>query len=131
MGFLDNFLGAQKDTAHSDWKALTDINQLEDIVSDSYEKPIVIFKHSIRCGISSMVKYQLEEQWNLSDLNFDFYYLDLITYRPISNDIAKRFKVVHQSPQIIIIKDGQAIFDTSHHMISTLGIREVLEQEVG
>ncbi len=102
----------------TNWKQLEHPEQLEEIKEMSKSKPVAIFKHSIRCGVSSMVKSQLEREWNLSPEEVTFYYLDLITYRPISNQIEKDFDVVHQSPQLILIKNGEVVYHDSHYSIS-------------
>ena len=126
MGFLDRLISAQQAEILGDWKVLNDLIQLDQIKADSYHKPVVLFKHSIRCGTSSKMIHQLENPWDVSTEDLDFYYLDLINYRAISNEIADQFGVAHQSPQIIIQKDGKAIYDTSHHMISVDGIRSAI-----
>lgn len=95
------------------WLPLTDDKQLDEIVNASYQKPIAIYKHSTRCSVSVMVKKALEQQWRLS-ADIPVYYLDLLAYRPISNRIAELFNVEHQSPQLILLKDGKAIYDASH-----------------
>jgi bacillithiol system protein YtxJ len=96
------------------WLPLTDDRQLDEILTASYQKPIAIYKHSTRCSVSVMVKKGLEQQWHLSDQQLPIYYLDLLTYRPISNRIAELFHVVHQSPQLILIRDGKSIYNASH-----------------
>ena len=73
-----------------------------------------------------MVKRQLENEWNLDTADIDFYYLDLINYRPISNQIAEDFQVVHQSPQLIVIKDGKAIYHDSHYSISVNQVKSTI-----
>ena len=98
------------------WIELTDLQQLEQIKEQSKLQPVVIFKHSTRCSISSMAKTRLEQD-PLPD-EVLFYYLDLITYRPVSSQIAEDFKVYHQSPQILIIKDGECTFNVSHYGIT-------------
>jgi len=110
-----------------DWKTLDSAAQLVQIKEDSFTKPVMIFKHSTTCGISAFAKQKLEDNWDFSPEEFDFYYLDLLTYRPISNQIRDDFGVTHQSPQIILIKDGKAVFDTSHHQINSQAIRKSLE----
>lgn len=102
----------------SSWKILDNIEQLDSIHEESGTKPTVIFKHSTRCGISLHAKHNLESDWNFNENELIFYYLDLLEHRDISNEIAKRFNVIHQSPQIIILKQGKSIFDTSHNAIS-------------
>ena len=127
MGFLDKLFNAEQASLREDWKVLNRIEQLEEIKKASYNKPAVIFKHSISCGISGMAKYKLEENWNFQDEDLDFYYLDLINNRPVSNAVAQTFNVVHQSPQILVIKDGVSIYDTSHHMVGVPAIKKALE----
>lgn len=126
MGFMDRFLGAQGEGITSQWKSLTDIATLEEIKEKSKAKPVVIFKHSTRCGISMMAKHQLESDWNFDEQDLDFYYLDLLRYRDVSNEVSRQFGITHHSPQIIVIKNGKAVFDTSHHMISNKAIRASL-----
>ena len=100
MGFLDRILAAEQADIHNDWKVLQEVHQLDSLISDSFNKPVVIFKHSIRCGTSAMAKFQLEQSWDFSAEDLDFYYLDLINHRKISNQIAEVLNVVHQSPQM-------------------------------
>jgi bacillithiol system protein YtxJ len=78
----------------------------------------LIFKHSTRCSISLMAKRRFEMDWSELPDNLPLYYLDLIKYRDISNQIAEDFQVHHQSPQLLVIKDGECILDQSHSGIS-------------
>lgn len=107
------------------WNTLSSIEQLEAIKSASYQQPQVIFKHSTRCSISSMVLNRLER----SDApeNIRFHYLDLLAYRPLSNQIAEDFSVHHESPQVLLIKNGECIYDESHQGIR---MEELAEQAV-
>lgn len=95
------------------WIPLTNLGQLNEIVALSNEKPVAIFKHSTRCSISRFALKQFENEFALED-KVDAYFLDLIEYRDVSNEIANRFQVVHQSPQLLLIKNGQSIYDASH-----------------
>ncbi|MGB1121066.1 MAG: bacillithiol system redox-active protein YtxJ, partial [Saprospiraceae bacterium] len=105
-------------TAYIDWQLLNTAEGIEAIKEKSTEKPQVIFKHSTRCSISSMAKRRLERNWNIDESKVDIYYLDLIAYRSISNLVSSDFGVTHQSPQILIIKNKEAVFHTSHNDIS-------------
>ena len=96
-----------------EWNALTSISQLDDIIAESAEMPVLIFKHSTRCGISRMALRGFELDFKPDD-GMKPYYLDLLHFREVSDAIASRFGVVHQSPQILLVKDGQSIYDTSH-----------------
>lgn len=94
------------------WIPLDEEEQLEKIIERSQNTPQVIFKHSTRCSISSMAKNRLDK--NDQPEGIDFYYLDLIKHRNISNKIAEEFKVQHQSPQVLIIRDGKCTYTESH-----------------
>ena len=106
-----------------EWIQLTSDEQLSHIINLSKERPQVIFKHSTRCSISSVAWKRVQKKD--SETGIDFYFLDLVAYRNLSNKIAEIFKVHHESPQVLVIKDGQCIFDESHLSIS---IDEILEQ---
>src|SRR5690349_3626476 len=105
------------------WIPLTSEEQLDEIVAKSASKPQVIFKHSTRCSISSVAQQRLQKGKLPEDI--DFYYLDLLTYRAISNQIAETFKVHHESPQVLVIKDGKCVYDESHLAIS---MDEIVDQ---
>jgi bacillithiol system protein YtxJ len=118
MSFLKNMFGASNDetTSKVDWRLLTDLGQLNEIIEESTEKPVVIFKHSTRCYISKSALKQFENEFNLQEKVIP-YFLDLLEHRNISNEITTRFGVEHQSPQLILIKDGKAVYDASHESI--------------
>jgi bacillithiol system protein YtxJ len=103
-------------SSNINWIALTDLKDLESMIQESFEHPVLVFKHSTRCSISRMALRQFETDWNL-DGKITPYFLDLLEYRPISNAIAERLGVVHQSPQVIVVKEGQAVYDASHEAI--------------
>lgn len=105
-----------------EWIPLTDEAQLEDIILKSGAKAQVIFKHSTRCSISSVAMQRLKRGMLPPDL--DFYYLDLISYRKLSNKVAEKFGVPHESPQILIIRNGTCVYDESHMSISVDDIIE-------
>lgn len=98
------------------WIRLTDISQLEEIdaLSKRESSSVAIFKHSTRCSISSMALSRV----NRGEATMPAYLLDLIQHHEISNAIANRYQVMHESPQLLIIKDGKAVHHSSHTMIS-------------
>lgn len=98
------------------WIQLHSDDQLKEIVEKSKNKAQVIFKHSTRCGISAVAKNRLDKASKPE--NADFYYLDLISYRGLSNKIAELFKVYHESPQVLVIRNGECVYDESHMGIS-------------
>lgn len=104
------------------WIDLKSEDQLKELIEKSQEKPQVIFKHSFRCGISSMAKNRLER--SIAPANADFYFLDLITYRNLSDKISSTFNVYHESPQILLIKNGECVYDESHTSITMAEIED-------
>ena len=106
------------------WIPLTDENQLAEIVEISQQKPVVIFKHSTRCSISSTALNRFERAWDTE--NTPAYYLDLIAYRPISGQIAEQFNVEHQSPQVLVIDKGACPYSATHWDISVEEIKPYL-----
>jgi bacillithiol system protein YtxJ len=105
------------------WNTLTDVAQLNAIKEKSFEKPQVLFKHSTRCGVSSIALKRLEKAPVISIA--DFHFLDLIRFRKISDKIAEEFGVYHESPQILVIKNAQCVYDESHLGIN---VQELSEQ---
>lgn len=118
MGFLDNVKKASRADIPSNWIRLEASAKVDEAIESSNKKPIAFFKHSTRCGISVQVKTGLEEQYDLDTTDLDFYYLDLLEYRQISNYIAEKTGVIHQSPQLIVIKNGEVIYKDSHFSIN-------------
>jgi len=105
------------------WKILDKEEQLNVIKEASFNKTQLIFKHSTRCIISKMALKNFESDFNLED-TIDAYYLDLIAYRTISNEIADTFNVEHQSPQILVIKNGVVVYNESHEGIDAKVLKE-------
>lgn len=99
-------------------KFLTDPEQLNEIDQLSHSQPLIIFKHSTRCSVSNTVLSRFERDLKKSDLDPNrVYYLDLLTFRDISNEIASRYDVRHESPQSLLIKDGKCVYNASHLFI--------------
>ena len=94
------------------WIPLTEQGQLDALIERSNSIPQVIFKHSTRCGTSAMVLSRIER--SEAPASIDFHFLDLIRYRDISNRIAEKFAVHHESPQVLLIKNGECVYDESH-----------------
>lgn len=108
------------------WNTLAQESQIDGIVAESQEQPVLIFKHSTTCSISAMALSRMERKWDDGQVgDLKPYYLDLLANRGISSAIASRFGVNHQSPQILLISKGESIYDASHYEI---GFADVVEQ---
>lgn len=115
-----------------DWLTIESLTDIEKAVEDSYmesKKAVILFKHSTRCSISSTAKFRLENSLK-SNSDFIVYYLDLLNNRTLSNYLAERFAVRHESPQAIVLKNGKCIYHASHLSISINDIEESLQQGV-
>ena len=107
-----------------DWISLTSLEQLENITVDSEIETVYIFKHSTRCGISKMVLNRFEKSLSESIKKCKFYYLDLLAYRNISDQISLTFEIIHQSPQLLVIKNKVAVANASHYDILDMDIEK-------
>lgn len=118
MGLFNKLFG-ENDTkgtssGNIQWNDLTDIKQLDEIIQESATLPVLIFKHSTRCGISRMALGNFEKNYAIYVEDAKPYYLDLLEHRDISNEIANALHVTHQSPQLLLIKDGVVVYHASH-----------------
>jgi len=110
------------------WQTLNSKEQLETVLEESKNKPVIIFKHSTTCSISATAKSRLERQWDAGGLeNVKPYYLDLLSNRPVSNEIAEVLQVRHESPQLLLIQDGMCTYHASHLGISVDAVKKKVE----
>ena len=133
MGIFGNMFGGTEGTepkskkkSYLNWLPLTSIEQLETIKNESNTGAVLIFKHSTRCGISKMVIKQFEKLFTEENQHLKVYYLDLLNYRDISNEIAVKFQVMHQSPQLIVVRNGSTVHHASHNDITETELNRFL-----
>ncbi len=128
MGILNTIFGKEKvssiEKTKSIWTPLQSQEQLDELVILSSKEPVAIFKHSTRCGISRMVLRKFENNVSEELKDFKLFYLDLLNHRDISNEIAVKFAVQHQSPQLLVIKNGIAIAHASHNDIIAMDLKD-------
>lgn len=132
MSFLKNIFGENKSENESNenenakFFALENMKQLDEIDEISHSKPVVIFKNSTRCFISKTALKQFEAAFDFPEDKIEWYLLDLLNFREISNEIAHRYNVTHQSPQILVIRDGKSVFNESHDGISADDLKQFI-----
>lgn len=107
----------EKEMKEIPWNRLNSVSQLKAIAEESKTIPVVIFKHSTSCGISRMVLRNFEKTYAIDAKQMKLYFLDLLAFRDVSNEVGFTFQVIHQSPQLIVIKNGVAVAHASHHSI--------------
>ena len=130
MGLLGNLFGSKNNSGKKvddlPWIVLSSIEQIEEIKDKSKERPQLIFKHSTTCGISRMVLNMFEQGYSLNGEQADLYFLDLHAHRDVSNKVSEMFGVLHQSPQLLVVKNGTVTFHTSHGAIADTDLNSVV-----
>ena len=110
-----------------DWIDLTNESQLSSLIIKSSDKPVLIFKHSTRCGVSRMALKSFEKNYDIDSSDVKLYFLDLLKFRKLSNEISSKLNIIHQSPQVIVIRDKKVVYHDSHYGISVSSIKIVLD----
>ena len=129
MSIFNSIFGEPKPNSNSsniNWTPLENFGQIEEIIILSEQKSVIIFKHSTRCSISRMALKNFENEYDLGE-NVTAYFLDLISFREVSNEIASRFNVVHQSPQLLLIVGGKSVYDVSHSSIDAQELKSKIQ----
>lgn len=129
MGLINRLFGTSNEVIETNkfhWIPLTNSEQIEDIEVRSKDKVQVIFKYSTRCGINRIVMKEFEKAYESSVQDFDFYYLDILAFRTVSNTIATKYHIIHESPQVLVIKNGAVIAHASHSAINQMDLRAIL-----
>ncbi len=129
MGLFSDFLRGSDEVEKSSkirWTYLTEKGQIEEILLQSATKPVLIFKHSTRCGVSRMALKSFERDYDVDKADLELYFLDILKYRQLSNEISEKLEVHHQSPQVLLIKNKSVIYHDSHYQISVETVKEAL-----
>jgi bacillithiol system protein YtxJ len=133
MGLFKNLFSTKNEANESsskspslNWYKLTKVEQLANLSSISNDKVVVLFKHSTRCGISRMVWNQFQASADFPAGQVELFYLDLLSYREVSDAVAQQFQVLHQSPQLIILQHGQVVHHASHSAIVPSAVNQFL-----
>jgi bacillithiol system protein YtxJ len=126
MGVFNSLFGSkepQKEkVSYLKWIPLSSLDQLDTIKKQSKTESILIFKHSTRCGISKMVIKQFEGLFQENHQHLKVYYLDLLNYRNVSDEVGYTFQVIHQSPQLLVIKNEVSVHAVSHNDITQINL---------
>ena len=131
MSIFNSIFGEPKSNSNSNssninWSSMEHLGQIEEIIELSEQMPVIIFKHSTRCSISRMALKNFENEYDLGE-SVSAYFLDLISFREVSNEIASRFNVAHQSPQLLLIVGGKSVYDVSHSSIDAQELKSKIQ----
>lgn len=126
MGFFKNKKPTEK--VSLPWKNVESVDQLMEIAKTTFDKPVLLFKHSTRCSISAMALNSFERNWSSGNELCNLYFVDLLNYRDVSNKIAEITGITHQSPQVIVLKGSEIIYDASHSAIDARRIESRLKK---
>ena len=130
MGFFKNIFGdktsKEVEETYLSWTPLISIEEINNIKEISKIQSILIFKHSTRCGISRMVIKQFESLFNEENKQLKVYYLDLLNFREVSSKLSEVFQVIHQSPQLLVVKNGISVYQESHYEITKVNLSKYI-----
>jgi len=116
--------------ANINWLPLSELNQIEQLRERSKNVPCLIFKHSTRCSLSSLAQNRLESHWAFGEGDLIPYHLDLVANRPLSDAVVEAFGVRHESPQVLLIRNGVCTYHASHLDVSVKSLKAALSQEM-
>ena len=105
----------------NNFSRITEVAELESLIDRSKQGPVVIFKHSLTCPISASAFEKMQRYEGAVDL------VEVQRARALSNEIAQRLGVRHESPQIIVVRNGQVLWDASHFKITAEAVAEAVE----
>ena len=130
MGFLKDIFGnktsKEVEETYLSWTPLISVDEINTIKEISKNHSILIFKHSTSCGISRMVMKQFESLFNEENKQLKVYYLDLLNFREVSSKLSEVFQVIHQSPQLLVIKNEISVYDESHYEITKVNLSKYI-----
>ena len=109
-------------------KPLSTIEDLDAAIAASASRPVLIFKHSATCGTSAMAAEEIDDLAAAAPLPADIYVLRIQSARALSNEIERRFRVRHESPQILLIRDGTVVWSATHYRVTAAAIAAAVEQ---
>ena len=130
MGFLKNIFGdktsKEVEEAYLSWTPLVSVEDIDTIKEISKNQSVLIFKHSTGCGISRMVIKQFESLFNEENKQLKVYYLDLLNFREVSSKLSEDFRVIHESPQLLVIKNEISVYNASHYEITKVNLSKYI-----
>lgn len=106
---------------------ITSIEELHSLLDNSRKQPLLLFKHSTRCPISAGAYREVEAYLNDNpneEVTYGLIYV--VEDRDVSNEATERLNVKHASPQVILVKDGQSHWNTSHSAITSGALRGII-----
>ena len=121
-----NKTSKEVEETYLNWTPLISVDEIKTIKEISKRQSILIFKHSTRCGISRVVIKKFESLFNEENKQLKVYYLDLLNFREVSSKLSEVFQVIHQSPQLLVIKNGISVYDGSHYEITKVNLSKLI-----
>jgi bacillithiol system protein YtxJ len=112
---------------HPQLTALDRLDQLDELLAESQARPLLLFKHSYSCGVSLEALDEIVDHLNQESLDARYAMVTVQTHRELSNAVASRLGVRHQTPQAILVRDGRVVWSASHFRVNASEIRKALE----
>ena len=101
---------------------ITDVESFEELVSRSHNAPVVVFKHSTTCPISAAAYHEM------SHFDGDVALIQVQRARNLSKEIEQKTGVAHESPQVLVLRNGKAVWDASHWKVKSDAVREAVRK---
>ena len=111
----------------NDLEELKSIQQLDHALDESREHPVLLFKHSLTCSISTRAFRELQSYLNNADPRISYKLITVQTARPVSDEAAARLRLEHQSPQAILVRNGRELWNASHYDITAESIDQAIK----
>ena len=112
-----------------DWHLLTASSTLEEAISLSYTQPVLLFKHSYRCSISAVVFSRMQREWKAPPTQIAAYLVDVVKERNLAREIADRLGIRHESPQALILRNGNCTYQSSHMAVTVGDLMKAVESD--
>lgn len=98
--------------------ALSDLDMLEAAIAESRERPVLLFKHSRTCGVSAEALDELRAHLDRDGAGATYKMVTVQSHRHVSDEVADRLGIRHETPQAILIRDGRPVWKASHFRIT-------------
>ena len=105
---------------------LTDLSALDAAIAESKDRPVLLFKHSRYCGVSCEALDELQSHIDGAPPQVAYRVITVQTHRPVSDAVAQRLGLRHETPQAILLRDGKIVWNASHFRITASQLDQVV-----
>jgi bacillithiol system protein YtxJ len=111
---------------HPDLKTLSGVDDLDQLLTASNNGPVLLFKHSHSCGVSMEALDELLAHLNDASTDAKYGIVTVQTHRSVSNEVAARLGVRHETPQALLVRDGRVVWSASHFRVTAEAVAQAI-----